>query len=78
MLTATYHNPFVHNTELSLRLKSFVRSLKTVYLYFTKTLVRNFGHWPRNTNLQIWHEILANGRLKSFVRSLKTTLLRAM
>ena len=48
MLTATYRNPFVHNTELSLRLKSFVRSLKTVYLYFTKTLARNFGQWPRN------------------------------
>jgi hypothetical protein len=64
-----------HEILTNCRLKSFVRSLKTVYLYFTKTLVRNFGHWPRNTNLQIWHEILANGRLKSFGRSLKTVYL---
>jgi hypothetical protein len=38
-----------HEILINCRLKSFVRSLKTVYLYFIKTLARNLGEWPRNT-----------------------------
>ena len=63
-----------HHIELSLMLKSFVRSLKTACLYVTKTLARNIGQWPRNTKFTDLARNF-NQWLKSFVRSLKTVYL---